>query len=150
MKISDGRGLHLFVQPTGTKLWRLAYRFAGKQKTLALGTYPAVSLSQARKGARCEGPTSQRHGPESAKKEAKKAAKMEAAESFESLRASGLLRGGILDSAYADRLMRRLEADVFSAVGPKPVSSIEPPELLGEFVPWRLGERLNSQATALR
>jgi hypothetical protein len=47
-KLSDGGGLHLLVQPTGSKLWRLAYRFAGKQKTLALGIYPAVSLAEAR------------------------------------------------------------------------------------------------------
>ena len=48
-KLSDGGGLHVLIQPTGTKLWRLAYRFAGKQKTLALGVYPAVSLEEARK-----------------------------------------------------------------------------------------------------
>jgi hypothetical protein len=36
-KLSDGGGLHLLVQPKGSKLWRLAYRFEGKQKTLALG-----------------------------------------------------------------------------------------------------------------
>jgi integrase len=47
-KLSDGGGLHLLVQPTGSKLWRLAYRFGGKQKTLALGVYPAVSLQDAR------------------------------------------------------------------------------------------------------
>ena len=47
-KLSDGGGLHVLVQPTGGKLWRLAYRFAGKQKTLALGVYPAVSLEEAR------------------------------------------------------------------------------------------------------
>src|SRR5262249_14677288 len=49
-KLSDGGGLHLLVRPTGGKLWRLAYRFAGKQKTLALGVYPAVSLAGARSG----------------------------------------------------------------------------------------------------
>jgi integrase len=47
-KLSDGGGLHVLIQPTGSKLWRLAYRFAGKQKTLALGVYPAVSLEEAR------------------------------------------------------------------------------------------------------
>jgi hypothetical protein len=47
-KMSDGGGLHLLVQPTGSKLWRLAYRFASRQKTLALGSYPAVSLADAR------------------------------------------------------------------------------------------------------
>src|SRR5271155_2680968 len=47
-KLSDGGGLHVLVQPTGSKLWRLAYRFAGKQKTLALGVYPTVALADAR------------------------------------------------------------------------------------------------------
>jgi integrase len=47
-KLSDGGGLHILIQPTGGRLWRLAYRFDGKQKTLALGIYPAVSLEEAR------------------------------------------------------------------------------------------------------
>lgn len=48
-KHSDGGGLHLLVSPTGGKLWRLSYRHGGKQKTLAFGAYPAVSLSEARR-----------------------------------------------------------------------------------------------------
>ncbi len=47
-KLSDGGGLHLLIQPSGSKLWRLAYRFGGKQKTLAFGVYPKVSLAEAR------------------------------------------------------------------------------------------------------
>ncbi|MDY0270176.1 tyrosine-type recombinase/integrase [Trichloromonas sp.] len=47
-KVSDGGGLFLLVKSTGGKLWRLAYRFNGKQKTLALGTYPERSLADAR------------------------------------------------------------------------------------------------------
>lgn len=47
-KISDSGGLQLHVMPTGTKVWRIAYRFGGKQKTLTIGQYPAVSLSSAR------------------------------------------------------------------------------------------------------
>jgi Arm DNA-binding domain len=48
IKLSDGGGLHLLIQPNGSKLWRLAYRFGGKQKTLAVGVYPTVSLKLAR------------------------------------------------------------------------------------------------------
>ncbi|EGY00296.1 symbiosis island integrase [Nitrospirillum viridazoti Y2] len=48
-KLSDGGGLQLWIQPTGGRLWRLAYRFDGKQKLLALGAYPSVSLGDARK-----------------------------------------------------------------------------------------------------
>jgi len=47
-KLSDSAGLYLLVRTTGSKLWRLAYRFAGKQKSLALGAYPTVSLADAR------------------------------------------------------------------------------------------------------
>ncbi|CDX20206.1 putative integrase; KpLE2 phage-like element [Mesorhizobium plurifarium] len=47
-KLSDGGGLQLWVQPSGTRLWRLAYRFGGKQKLLSLGSYPVISLADAR------------------------------------------------------------------------------------------------------
>ena len=50
-KLSDARGLHMLVTPQGSKLWRWAYRFEGKQKLMALGAYPDVSLAQAREGA---------------------------------------------------------------------------------------------------
>ncbi len=53
IKLSDGAGLHVLIQPHGSKLWRLSYRLAGEQKTLALGIYPgspsqrpAVGVSQ--------------------------------------------------------------------------------------------------------
>lgn len=49
-KLSDGEGLHLLVTPSGGKLWRLAYRFGGKQKQLSLGSYDYVSLREAREG----------------------------------------------------------------------------------------------------
>jgi hypothetical protein len=51
-KHSDGGGLHLLVSPQGSKLWRQAYRFNGKQKTLSLGSYPVVSLADARQNPR--------------------------------------------------------------------------------------------------
>ena len=47
-KLTDGQGLYLEVTPNGSKLWRLKYRFDGKEKRLAFGAYPALSLQQAR------------------------------------------------------------------------------------------------------
>ena len=47
-KLTDGGGLQLWLQPTGGRLWRFAYRFAGKQKLLALGVYPVTSVARAR------------------------------------------------------------------------------------------------------
>src|ERR1700692_3896749 len=48
-KLNDGGGLHLLVDPKGGRYWRVAYRFAGKQKTLALEAYPNVWLADARR-----------------------------------------------------------------------------------------------------
>lgn len=47
-KLSDGGGLQIWIMPNGSKLWRLAYRFGGKQKKLAIGSYPEISLAGAR------------------------------------------------------------------------------------------------------
>src|SRR6476660_7986189 len=47
-KLSDGGGMYLLVTPDGARYWRLDYRFDGKRRTLALGIYPSVSLSNAR------------------------------------------------------------------------------------------------------
>src|SRR5260370_16553151 len=48
VKLSDSGGLYLLIAPHGSKLWRLAYRFGGKQKTLAIGVYPTFTLKAAR------------------------------------------------------------------------------------------------------
>ena len=50
IKLSDGKGLYLLVNPVGSKLWRCKYRVLGKEKILSLGAYPEVSLAQAREG----------------------------------------------------------------------------------------------------
>jgi hypothetical protein len=47
-KLADEKGLFLLVHPNGSKYWRLKYRFAGKEKVLALGVYPEVRLAEAR------------------------------------------------------------------------------------------------------
>jgi hypothetical protein len=47
-KMADGGGLYLYATPTGGKLWRMAYRFAGKPKTLSFGAYPYIGLREAR------------------------------------------------------------------------------------------------------
>ncbi len=47
-KLVDGQGLHLLVHPNGGKYWQLRYRFTNRERTASLGTYPEVSLSEAR------------------------------------------------------------------------------------------------------
>jgi Arm DNA-binding domain len=48
VKMTDGNGIHLLITPNGSKYWRFQYRFGSKQKILALGVYPEVTLSEAR------------------------------------------------------------------------------------------------------
>ena len=50
VKLSDGKGMYLLVNSTGSKLWRWKYRVLGKEKVMSLGAYPDVSLAQARDG----------------------------------------------------------------------------------------------------
>lgn len=47
-KFADGGGLHIYLSPSGSKHWRMSYRFAGKQKLLSFGAYPTVSIEDAR------------------------------------------------------------------------------------------------------
>lgn len=51
-KLSDGGGLHLYVKPNGSRLWRFRYRFDEKEKTLSIGPFPLVSLLEARDDAK--------------------------------------------------------------------------------------------------
>ena len=50
VKLSDGKGMYLLVNPNGSKLWRWKYRVLGKEKVMALGAYPEISVAQARNG----------------------------------------------------------------------------------------------------
>lgn len=131
-KLSDGGGLYLMVAPEGARYWRMAYRFAGKQKTLAFGTYPAVSLADARK--RRDVAKSQLAAgddPSEVRKAEKRAAALSSGRTLEAIGREWFatkLPGWV--PSYSGRLMSRLEADIFPRLGGRPISEIEPPELL--------------------
>ncbi len=57
-KLADGGGLYLLVRPNGSRLWNQAYRYAGKQKKLAIGPYPGVTLVGRREARRASEPRS--------------------------------------------------------------------------------------------
>lgn len=132
IKLSDGGGLFLLIQPNDKKYWRLAYRFNGKQKTLALGVYPAVSLAKARErreDARrllADGidPNEQR--------KATKAAKIgQNADSFEVIAREWFAnQAPVWVPTHADKIIRRLERDIFPWLGASPISSITAQQLL--------------------
>lgn len=131
-KLSDGHGLHLLVQCNGARLWRLAYRFAGKQKTLALGSYPVVTLQRARKG-RDDARQLLADGldPSSQKRKQKVAARLGGDATFKSLALEYLSnQRNALSPHYADQLQRRLERDIFPSLGRRPIAEIDALELL--------------------
>jgi len=132
LKISDGGGLFLLIQPTGSKLWRMAYRFQHKQKTLAFGAYPAVSLKDAR--AKRDGAKellAKGSDPGEIKRIEKRNAKIAVANTFEEIAREWFnARRAGWTVGYSDRLLRRLEADLFPRIGLRPISEIEPLELL--------------------
>ena len=131
-KISDGRGLFLLVQPTGGKLWRYSYRHLGKQKTLALGAYPSVGLKDARSSTEnARELLSKGIDPGEQKKTDRRKSEQSAANTFELVARewfNARLPGWTV--GYSDRIMRRIEQDVFPHIGDRPLGSIEPPELL--------------------
>ncbi|HEV7276522.1 MAG TPA: integrase arm-type DNA-binding domain-containing protein [Devosiaceae bacterium] len=131
-KLSDGGGLQLVVTPAGGKHWRLAYRFAGKEKTLSFGAYPTVKLADAREQ-RDDARKLLRQGinPAELRKERIKAAATEVENTFEAIAREWHEneKGGWVQ-AHADRVLSRLEHDVFPKMGAKAIDAIEAPDVL--------------------
>ncbi len=127
-KLADSEGLFLLVQPNGTKLWRMKYRFAGKEKLLSFGAYPALGIAAAR--------------------DKRKAAKALLAEGKDPMKAKGEVisengdtfymvakrwhenRQSALNPAHAERVWSRMERDVFPSLGQRPIHEITAPEVL--------------------
>jgi integrase len=111
-KLADGEGLHLLVRPNGSKLWRMKYRFEGREKLLSFGAYPDVGLADARlrrAAARLELAAGKDPG---AKAENRRGMSVEKA-----ARAWHANRAAALDPGHAARILARLERDVFPVLG---------------------------------
>lgn len=131
-KLYDGGGLFLWVQPNGGKWWRYEYRFLGKRKLLALGTYPEVSLADAREAHKAARQSLAANiDPNQAKKETKRNLLINAENSFESIaREWHTNKCNTLETRYAGFILKRLEKDIFPKLGSRPIRDISPPELL--------------------
>lgn len=131
-KLYDEKGLFLIVTPTGGKWWRLKYRIAGKEKLLALGTYPDVGLARAREK-RDEARKLLADGidPGELRKATKTQQAERAANSFEAVAREWFAKH-LADKAetHRDKVIRRLEKDVFPWLGGRPIAEITAPELL--------------------
>lgn len=131
VKLSDEKGLFLLVAPAGGKWWRLRYRYQGAEKMLSLGTYPEISLADARErrdGARKL--LAQGIDPSAARK-AEKAGEVALAETFEIVAREWHERFKTTWTAgHADRILTSLEKDAFPWIGSRPINELTPPEVL--------------------
>jgi integrase len=132
-KLFDVGGLFLLVMPTGGKLWRFKYRYLGKEKLLSLGSYPEVSLLDAREK-REDARKLLREGTDpSAKRQEEKASRYAlAGNSFESVAREWHEKfSATWAPSHTARVIRLLERDVFPWLGKRPIAQITPAELLG-------------------
>ena len=131
-KLADGKGLHLLVNPNGSKYWRLKYRFAGKEKVLALGVYPSVTLANAR-SLTDEAKTILRNGedPSLVRKQQKRVDKLNATNNFEAVARDWLnQQKSKWTKGHADRVTTSLEQEVFPHIGQMAIADIATPDVL--------------------
>jgi integrase len=131
-KVADGNGLFVLVSPSGLRAWRWKYRFAGKEKVLPLGKYPDVTLADARR-ARDEARNKVLADvdPAEERRDAKFALLAAHENSFETVaRAWHKVWAPTKHERYSEDVLARLERDVFPVIGHKPVSQIEPKDLV--------------------
>jgi len=127
-KLTDGGGLYLLIHSNGGKYWRLDYRFAGKRKTLSLGIFPDVTLSNARSRRDETRALIANNVDPSAERKAKKAADDH---TFEAIAHEWYetQRSGWAQS-HAERVWSRLERFAFPYIGSRPIDEIQPPDVL--------------------
>ncbi|RQS90168.1 tyrosine-type recombinase/integrase [Burkholderia contaminans] len=131
-RLTDGSGMYLEVSPAGGKYWRFKYRFAGKEKRLALGVYPEVSGKEARLR-RDEARRLLANGIDPGiERKVQKAATVErAANSFEAVAREWFARQSPgWAKSHADKIIARLEKDVFPWLGGRAIAEIKAPEVL--------------------
>lgn len=148
-KLADEKGLYLFIQVSGSKLWRFDYRFEGKRKTLALGAYPDVALVLARERRDNARKLLVNQTDPSETKKAVKASKANAlANSFEVIAREWLTtKMKTKSERYQLNVLRRFELYLFPWLGKRAISEITAPELLDVV---RRIENQNKVETAYR
>ncbi len=131
-KLSGGKGMFLLVNTNGSKYWRFKYRYGGKEKLLALGVYPDLSLSDANdKRDEARKQLANDIDPGAAKRAKKQQQATEGKNSFKAV-ATEWFETRMKDKAqgYQDRTWRGLKNDLFPSLGTTPINQITAPELL--------------------
>lgn len=130
----DGGGLFLLITPSGGKLWRFKYRYAEKEKLLSFGSYPEITLADARQArADARKLISQGIDPGEFRKTHKALNKKLIANTFEVVAREWhhkFSSAGKWSTGHAADILHRLEKDIFPPLGSRPISEIKPLELL--------------------
>jgi integrase len=130
-KLAAGSGLYLEVLPTGARYWRLKYRYGGKEKRLALGVFPEVSLAAARSDAdKARALLRDCHDPGAKRKAAKLAQRVASGNTFEAVGREWLAKQSHMAPATFEKAAWTLETHAFPWLGVRPIAAITPPELL--------------------
>jgi integrase len=131
-KLSDEKGLYLYVTPNGSRYWRMKYRFGGKEKLLALGIYPDVSLAKAReKRDDARKLLADNVDPGEHRKIMKKVDGERLTNSFEIVTREWFIKHSAnWVKSHGDKIIQRFERDIFPWIGNKPISEVTPPTLL--------------------
>ena len=152
-KLFDGGGLHLVVTPSGGKLWRLAYRFQGKEKTLSIGAYPVITLAEARERAHDAKRLLSNGVDPSALKKAEKVADAPAPvlPTFKDVALEVIAQKRLrCTENYVDGYLRSLEIHLFPSLGDRPVKEIGALEIMkvckqaeaaGQYMAHKLAQR---------
>jgi len=132
IRLADSGGLYLEVAASGSKRWFVKYRFAGKEKRLALGNYPAVSLKEARDGRDAARKTREQGTDPVQARQVDKAAKIaSAAVTFEAVaREFHETKAEGWSETHANQWLRCCEKDLFPWIGSLPLADVTPPVLL--------------------
>ena len=131
-QLADGAGLYPEVVPSGSRYWRMKYRFNGKEKRLAFGVYPAVSLAQAR-ALRDEAKKKLAEGidPSFAKKEEKLVRDVRLHNTFQAVALEWHgTKVSRWSEGYASDIIEAFNKDIFPYIGQQPVNEIKPLVLL--------------------
>jgi integrase len=150
--LTDEKGLRLLVKPNGSKYWRLKYRFLDKQKTLAIGVYPAVSLKEARESTiEAKRQLAQGVDPSLLRKNEKQGVRINAQNSFASLAKEWWEhQKGTWKQDHANRVWGRLENDVLPYLGSQPIAEIHPQAIISVIRKIESRDALDVAARALQ
>lgn len=151
-RFTDSGGLYLEVTPAGGKHWRWKFRFDGKEKRLAIGSYPAITLGEAR-AAREKARLVLKGGtdPVGAKREAKAAARERRDNTFKAVAMEWLEHWkGDKTPRWTEGVKRRLEADVYPEIGRMPIADITAPKLVAMVKKIEQRDALDTAKRALQ